>query len=82
MAKADDIRQYCKAKCLEARRKGDKTITFCSGDVHKALNLNSSLPAVCAAIGADEFERMCNVTRLCVDGPLNGSTTLFVFKLL
>ena len=88
MSFANQVRQHCKEKYVSpARRRHQKTVTIISGKVHNELKKelkfeDSRLPGVCGAIGANEFEKMCNVTRLCVDGPLNGASTLFVFKLL
>ena len=83
MSLADDVRQYCKQTYVDpARNKGEKTIAIRSGDVHSALNYANRYPLVCSAIGSNKFEELCGLKRLCVEGPLNGVSTLFTFKLI
>ena len=83
MSLADDVRQFCKATYVEpARIKGEKTVIIRSGDVHIALNYRNRYPLVCSAIGSNKFEAMCNVKRISVEGPLNGVSTLFTFKVI
>ena len=83
MSLADDVRNHCRLTYVEpARKKGQTTIAIKSGDVHKDLKYKNRYPLVCAAIGSNIFEDMCNLKRLSVDGPLNGVSTLFTFKLL
>ena len=81
MSFADDVRQYCKETYIDpARKRGDKTVTIRSGDVHKDLNQKNRYPLVCSALGSNRFEDMCNVKRLCVKGPLSGVSTIFTFE--
>ncbi len=83
MSLADDVRQYCKETYIDsARRKGEKTVTIRSGDVHNALKYRNRYPLVCSAIGSNLFEELCNVKRKSVEGPLNGVSTLFTFELI
>jgi hypothetical protein len=46
------------------------------------MGLHSRLPAVCSALGARRFCDEYRLERRRVDGPMNGATTTFVFKLL
>lgn len=82
MTTADDIRKFCVEHFVQpARARGEHAVTLRAGDVHNAMGLAQRLPAVCAALGSDTFERLARVRRLAIDGPLNGASTLFVFKL-
>ena len=49
------IRRYLCQQVQLARRKGDKTITFRSGDVHDALGLVNRLPNVCQVLNGAKF---------------------------
>jgi len=83
MSFADDVRKYCKSIYVDpARNKGEKTVTICSGDVHSALKYRNRYPLVCSALGSNLFEEICSIKRIAVDGPLNGVSTLFIFKLI
>lgn len=83
MSLADDVRLYCKQTYIDpARGRGDKRVTIRSGDVHSALNYHNRYPLVCSAIGSNLFEKLCNVKRISVEGPLNGVSTLFTFELI
>ena len=83
MSHADDVREYCLITYVEpARVKGEKLIKIRSGDVHSALNYRNRYPLVCSAIGSNLFEELAHVSRVSIDGPLNGSNTLFTFDLL
>lgn len=83
MSLADDVREYCKITYIDpTRRRGQKTVTIRSGDVHNALNYRNRYPLVCSSIGSNRFEQMCNLKRISVEGPLNGVSTLFTFELL
>lgn len=82
MSHADDVRRYCIENYVNpAREKGEKHITIRTGDVHSALNYRNRYPLVCSAIGSLTFEEVADVVRVAIDGPLNGSNTLFTFEL-
>jgi len=83
MTQADRIRQYAiDHYILPARRKGDKTVTIRSGDIHEGMGLRASYPAVCAALGTDTFETAARISRSACEGPLNGANLLLTFQLL
>ena len=83
MKPSDQVRQYCKRIFIDpAREKGLKRVLIKSGDVHSALKYKNRYPLVCAAVGSNLFEDLCNVKRISVDGPLNGVSTLFTFEIL
>lgn len=79
---ADDIRKFCIEHFVKpARSRGEHAVALRAGDIHAQMGLAQRLPAVCAALGSDTFEQLARVKRIAIDGPLNGSSTLFVFKL-
>ncbi len=83
MSHADDVRFYCRERYVEpARKTGQKTIEIRSGDVHAAMGYRNRYPLVCSAIGAKVFEDMCRIRRTAVEGPINGSKTVFRFEIL
>ena len=82
MTHADEVREHCKATYVNpARERGDKFVTIRSGDVHKDLNYSNRYPLVCSAIGSNLFEELAGLRRVSIEGPLNGSNTLFTFEL-
>jgi len=83
MSQADDIRKYCQEHYVTpARAAKAYSVTIRAGDVHNALRLKNSHPSVCSAIGSLIFEESLKLKRISVDGPLNGSNTLFTFLVL
>jgi hypothetical protein len=83
MSSADDVRQHCKTNYIDpARDRCEKTVAIKSGDVHKDMGFTNRYPLVCGAIGARVFEELCNVRRISIEGPINGTTTVFTFELL
>ncbi len=80
---ADKVRQYCTEKYIKPARQNNEYIAVIkTGDVHTAMSFSNRLPLVCSAIGANIFEHQNDIRRIAVDGPLNGSNTLFVFRIL
>lgn len=83
MSYADEVRDYCGRHIVEpARARGEKEVVIRAGDVHKAMGYKNRLPLVCSALGAGLFEETYGVRRKSVDGPLNGSNTVFTFTVL
>jgi hypothetical protein len=83
MTQADRIRDYCKKQYVDpARASQAHSVTIRAGDVHSALGLKNSYPAVCSAIGSITFEESLCLKRVSVDGPLSGASTRFTFLLL
>jgi len=81
MKPSDQVREYCEKSYIEpARRKGLRSVTIRAGDVHNDMKFKNRLPLVCAALGTKRFEKMCDVRRTSVDGPLNGANTIFSFE--
>ena len=58
---AERIRQYLCRQVDLARRSGDETIVFRSGDVHDALGLENRLPNVCQVLKGAKFRREAGV---------------------
>lgn len=82
MATADEVREYALITFIKpARRRGDKTVSFTSADVHKGMGLKERFPLVCSAIDADKFLDYANVTLAQRDGPRQSSTVRWTFEI-
>ena len=80
MSYADEVRAYCSRRCVNpARVSGQKDFSIRAGDVHDAMGYRNRLPLVCSAIGATVFCASNGVQRTGVEGPPNGSNTVFRF---
>jgi hypothetical protein len=84
---AEQIKSYCYTKYIRpAHRRGEFSITLRAGSVRNAMkedNLGKpELPAVCSALGSNEFESTYGLKRIHVEGPLNGANTYLTFLLL
>lgn len=83
MSFSDDVREHCRVRYVEpARSRGESKITIRAGDVHSVLGYKNRHPLVCSALGAMTFEESCQVSRVAIDGPLNGANTVFTFRVL
>lgn len=83
MSQAERIRQYAVDHYVTpARRRAEKSVTIRAGDIHDGMDLRSSYPAVCAALGTEIFESQARIRRTACDGPLNGANLLLTFELL
>jgi hypothetical protein len=78
--KADKIREYCKSFLKDKNNCIHGLYIINAGEVHSALKMRNSYPAVCGALGSNEFQKLCNVTRVAIVGPVNGASTTFVFQ--
>ena len=82
MTISDDVRAYCKKEYVDrARRENKIKITIRVGDVHKILRLEQRYPLVSGAIGSLKFEKICNVKKVAVVGPINGPNACYEFEL-
>ena len=86
MTLADEIRKFiCEKYIYPAKRRGEVQIQIVSGDLHSAMNLNSSMPSICQVLRGKKLKELCNVTLLkeirksTVE--LNSSTNIFIFDL-
>ena len=83
MPSADDIRDHCQERYIDqARGRGESHVKIRMGDVHEDLRLKNRIPQVVSALGTDRFERQCRLRRTGIEGPLNSTSTVFVFELL
>lgn len=82
LSPSDQVRAFCKVTYIDpARQRGDTSVSIRAGDVHSALDFRNRFPLVCAALGTTIFEELCGVRRASIDGPVNGSNTVFTFVL-
>ena len=80
---SQSVRQYCGKEYVEAARaRKDYVVAIRAGDVHRSLQYSNRLPLICSALGTEIFETDNKMKRIAVDGPLNGASTLLVFRLL
>ena len=83
MSYADQVRDHCGKTIIEpARQQRRREVEIRAGDVHSDLNFKNRLPLVCSALGSIKFEDEYRVRRTAVEGPLNGTNTLFRFAIL
>ena len=83
MSHADDVRAYCESTYIEpARERGERFVTIRAGDVHRDLDYRNRYPLVCSAIGSLLFEKLANIKKVSIEGPVNGANTIFKFELL
>lgn len=83
MTVADMVREFCTKEFIQpARDRNDLAVGIRAGDVHERMQMSQRLPAVCSALGSDRFEREARLRRVAIEGPLNGASTLFVYRLL
>jgi len=77
---AEEIRQFAGDKYIKPLRKNGGTVQIRAGDVHKAMNLNNRMPAVCGALDTKMFREFFNVDLISREGPHQGANALFKFK--
>lgn len=83
MTQADRIRQFALDHfVVPARAKGLPEITIRAGDIHQAMGLANSMPAVCSAIGSKKFEELARTALVKTIGPANGANVYFHFSLI
>ena len=58
---ADLIHPYLIEQVKSARLRGERTITFRAGDIHKALGLVNVYPIVCQALESQKFHEAAGV---------------------
>ena len=83
MSYADDVREHCRRKYIEAaRQRREKTVQIRAGTVHKEMGYRNRLPLVCSALGAVVFEEVCGIKKVAVKGPHTGANTIFIFEMV
>jgi len=79
---ADEIREFAFKKFIEpARKQSKKTVQIRAGNIHKMIGLSHRMPAVSGALGSEKFEKQYNIKRIKLEGPIQGSNTLFTFEI-
>jgi len=77
---AEEIRQFAGDKYIAPLRKTGGTVQIRAGDVHKAMNFNRPIRAVCGALDTKLFREFFDVELVSKIGPHQGADTLFTFK--
>ena len=80
MKPSDAVRAHCAKVYIEPARAKGSIVEIRAGDVHKALGYKSRIPLVCGAIGAEKFSDELGIQRVALEGPLQGTNTIFFFK--
>jgi hypothetical protein len=81
--KSDLVRAFVNKTYIEpARKTGADQVVVRVGEVHSKMGLTSRLPLVCGAMGANIFCTTYRLTLLERNGPQNGSSLTFTFKVL
>ena len=82
MSKADAIREYVNITYIvPARAAGETQVKVRAGDVHAGMKLESRMPAVTSALGANVFEAKYRVKCVARSGPHNGAHLWFTFDI-
>ena len=77
---ADKIRRHVRERhVLPAQRRGDKTVTVRSGDIHREMELTDRMPAVCAALDDHVFQEQAGVIMVRRLGRHQGATVEWQF---
>jgi len=76
----EEIRTFAGDKYIKPLWKNGGTVQIRAGDVHKAMNLNNRMPAVCGALDTKMFREFFNVNLISREGPHQGANALFKFK--
>ncbi len=78
---AQRIRRYLCEKVASARERGDETIIFCSGDVHKALDLTAAMRNVCQVLKGRMFHEEAGVERVrTIKSPPSGEGATLIIR--
>lgn len=82
---AERIRLYLCDQVDLARSRGDKTLAFRAGDVHKALGFENRMPNVCQVLKSTQFHEACRVgtvRRICSPPSGQGASLEIEFRTL
>lgn len=81
--RADEIRKYAKTHyIIPARQKHEKRAVFTASDIHHGLKLTSSYPQVCSSIDSSKFKSFARVELIKREGPRQGASAHWTFKIL
>jgi len=82
IATSEEVREYVLVSLiLPAKRRGIKTVTFTSSEIHKGMGLKDRFPLVCSAIDADKFLYYASVMLVTREGPKQSSTVRWTFEI-
>lgn len=82
IAGADRIRLCARNYYIEpAREKGEAEVAIQAGDLGHDLGLHDRHPAICSALGSDEFQNLAEVPPPTHTLPSPSSSTVFTYKL-
>ena len=80
---SDEIRKYAKTHyVIPARQKHQKRVAFTASDIHQGLKLTSQYPQVCSSIDARKFKVFARVELIKREGPKQGASARWTFKIL
>ena len=83
LSQADEIRKYAKTHyIIPARQKGDKRVSFAVSEIHQGLKLVSRYQLVCSSIDARKFKAFARVELIKREGPKEGASAHWTFKIL
>jgi len=76
----EEIRAFVGDKYIKPLWENGGTVQIRAGDVHRDMNLDSPMRAVCGALDTRLFRKFYNVDLVSRTGPHQGADTLFTFK--
>ena len=80
---ADGIRKYAKTHyVIPARQQHEKRVVFTASDIHHGLKLTGRYPLVCSSIDARKFKNFARVELIKREGPKQGASARWTFKIL
>jgi hypothetical protein len=80
---SDEIRGHVKTKHINpARTRKQVEVSLRAGDIHRELNLQDRMPAVCSVLGSQRLQQESGVALIARSGPQMSSTSEFRFKIL
>ena len=80
---SDEIRKYAKTHyIIPARQRHEKRVVFTASDIHHGVKLTSQYPQVCSAIDARKFKIFARVELIKREGPKQGASARWTFKIL
>jgi len=81
MRPSDQVRDYAYQNyVIPARARKSASVTFSSGQIHKALGFKNLMPCVCDALGTSKFQTQYQVRLVQRTGPKHGATSTFTFS--
>jgi hypothetical protein len=81
-SQADRIRRFALDTIVTpARLRAEQEVDIVSGDIHRRMQLENAMPAVCSALGGSKFETLAQVKIISRQGPANSSTVRIRYSL-